>query len=137
MLQPSSPNLIAPDRGKETDIVHHVRDNKGIQHPLLNTNKEIPHSFTILNDIPREPTYSLGSWGAQEHLYCSDNLLSMQKSSKPCLLFSLPFPIIRRHRFGRIHDVRLWFPRVMLDSITLPDNLTKGFGVLRPPKSMF
>jgi hypothetical protein len=85
--------------------------------------------------IPREPTYSLGSWGAQEHLYCSDNLLSMQKRSKLCLPFSLPFSIIR-HNFRRIHDVRLRFPRIMLDTIILSGNLVIGFRVLNAPKSM-
>jgi hypothetical protein len=103
--------------------------------PLQNTNKEIPHSFTIVNYIPGEPTYSLRSWGAQEHLYSSDILLSMQNRSKPFLLFSLPFPITR-HYFWRIHDVRLRLPRVMLDTITLLGNLIVGFGVLSAPKSM-
>src|SRR3569623_352800 len=88
-----------------------------------------------MNYIPCEPTYSLGSWGAQENQNCSDNILSTQRPSKPCLLFGLPFPVIR-HYFWRIHDVRLRLPRVMLDSITLPGNLIKGFGVLKAPKSM-
>jgi hypothetical protein len=34
----------------------------------------------------------------------------------------------------RIRDVRLWLPRVMLDSITLPGNLIKGPGVFNAPK---
>jgi hypothetical protein len=59
----------------------------------------------------------------------------MQKRSKPCLLFGLPFPIIR-HNFRRIHDVRLRISRIMLDTITLPDNLVIGFRVLNAPKSM-
>jgi hypothetical protein len=45
-------------------------------------------------------------------MYSSDNLLSLHKRSKPCLLFSLPVPIIC-HYLWRIHDVRLRLPRVM------------------------
>jgi hypothetical protein len=51
------------------------------------------------------------------------------------LLFSQPLPIIR-HYLRRIHDVRLWLPRVMLDSIILPGNLIIGLGVPSAPKSM-
>jgi hypothetical protein len=58
------------------------------------------------------------------------------KALQALLAFQLPFPIIR-HYLWRIHDVRLWFPRVMLDSITLPGNLIEGFGVFNAPKSMF
>jgi hypothetical protein len=107
---------------------------QGILHPKPDK-QEIQHSLTTLNYIPREPIYSLGSWGAQKHLYCSDNLLSMQKRSKPCLLFNLPFPIIR-HNFRCIHNVRIRFPRIMLDTITLSGNLVIGFRVLNAPKSM-
>jgi hypothetical protein len=103
--------------------------------PLQNTNKEIQHSLTTgTTSHVSQSTY----WGRGEHrihLYSSDNLLSLQKRSKPCLLFSLPFPIIR-HYLLRIHDVRLRLPRVMLDSITLPGNLVVGLGVLNASKSM-
>jgi hypothetical protein len=130
-LRPRSWFLLTGKR-KQTLLTSRARQTRKYMIPLQNTNKEIPHSFTTLNYIPHEPTYSPGSWGAQEHLYSSEILLSMQKRSKPCLLSSLPFPIIR-HYFWRIHDVRLWLPRVMLDTITLPGNLIVGFGVPSAP----
>jgi hypothetical protein len=66
---------------------------------------------------------------------CSGNLLNKHKRSKPCLLFNQPLPV-NRHYLRRIHDVRLWLPRIMLDSITLSGNLVIGFGVPSAPKSM-
>src|SRR6478609_7028964 len=131
-LPPRSWFLLTGERTQTLHIMCETTREYIISHQLQTRNTTF---LNHLNYIPREPTYSLGSWGAQEHLYRSDNLLSMQKRSKPCLLFGLPFPIIRQH-FRRIHDVRLRFPRIMLDTITLPGNLVIGFRVLNAPKSM-
>jgi hypothetical protein len=82
------PRSISPDRGKETTLLLTPRQTK-----------EIPHSFTTLqhkvntflhnlgNYFSREPTYSVRSWGAQAHLYCSYQPTKQQKRSKPCLPF--------------------------------------------------
>jgi hypothetical protein len=118
MLQPPSPILFFPtgERNKHC-------------YATYKTTKEIPHSFTTVKYISREPTYLLRSWEAQAHLYHSlGYLLSKHKRSKPCLLFSLPLPIIR-HYFRCIHNIRLRLLRVMFDTITLPCNLIIGFGV--------
>jgi hypothetical protein len=62
-------DLFIPDRGKEHTVTEHYitwRQQGKTNIPLQNTDKEIQRSFTTLNYIPREPTYSLGSWGAQD-----------------------------------------------------------------------
>src|SRR6476646_9681561 len=132
----SVPDLLFLTGGRKDTLTRHVETTKEIQHSLTTLQQRKYHiPLQRVNYIPREPTYSLGSWGAQAHLYCLGYLLHKQKRSKPSLLFGQPLPVIR-HYFWRIHDVLFRLPTVMLDTITLPRNLVIGFGVPNAPKSM-
>jgi hypothetical protein len=134
----SVPDLFIPDRGKEHTVTRHYitlrqKGNTKFLYKTQTRNHNIPLQLLTTSHMS-QPTH----WGRGKHMiyfYSSVNLLNLQKRSKPCFLFSLPFPIIR-HYLRCIHDVRLRLPRVMLDFITLPGNLIVGLGVLNAPKSM-